>query len=831
MSRRKRHSSSQSNFPMSGPANARGTPPPPRDKTIAELESLLQKGNVEGALRLMDSLPPSLKREPYMRFTYAAALMEYGDMKQSGEILLELQKQYPQFVEVNLPLAGWYLMHSWPAHATRAAQKVLNTRDFDAMGRETAQSVINDAKIKLHALTEKLNLPQDKVEQVCWHDENGQMAILDFNYTEAEYQARQALKIAPHWNSARNNHAYASYFLGKCSEAIAECEGVLMNDPSNVHGLKNLAFFHAGLGEEEKAKSYADRLFVLWENGQLDQNTGDIDILLSVLGTLEDTVRIWQAAQHYKNLPQVALDTFSWDCFGVAAARLGHFKEARKLLEYGEIGNAPDQEDVSLLDKIDNAIKSKEKKLLWPPPYPAFVMFMPERVLFDLLNVIQKIEEQESAPTPSQQRKLDEYYSKYPFILQGFRKMMWTEMTSAVGILGLLYANKSEADAEILRFALSDCGDDDSCMNAIAKLSEAGSRYTPGESIRFWSSKKQEWADVQFFSQRIEDYIPDINPESLRLIQEASKIKNKEEGIAILRRVLEKDPTCAMAWYNLGAFTINQGNEEEGLAYIRKSVEVDPDYAFGHANLALREAEDGNESAALDHLQVVQKAKVITPDTASITSYANMILQIDKGSLEEARHILETAKEINPGHRSLKHYEEELDEAEAYYESHKFLFDYQRDSRRRFHLKMLNTILAEEMTLADCLSKMTNETLSSMCGFWRTIAYGKKNEMVERLNDRILDAGILEELLKELNEKETEALKWVLDGGGRRAWREFTNKYGDDMDESPFWKYHEPKSVPGRLKRAALLFAGALDDQRVAFIPADLRALLAGTLK
>ena len=79
MSRRKRHSSSQSNFPMSGPANARGMPPPPRDKTIAELEFLLQEGNVEGALRLMDSLPPSLKRERYMRFTYDAALIEYGD--------------------------------------------------------------------------------------------------------------------------------------------------------------------------------------------------------------------------------------------------------------------------------------------------------------------------------------------------------------------------------------------------------------------------------------------------------------------------------------------------------------------------------------------------------------------------------------------------------------------------------------------------------------------------------------------------------------------------------------------------------------------------------
>jgi tetratricopeptide (TPR) repeat protein len=814
---------------MSGPANARNAPIPPKEKITAELDALLQAGKLEAALRLMDSLPPKLKNEPFMRFTHASVLMEYGDMQQSGEILMELQKQYPHFVEVNLPLAGWYAIHAWPAHASRAAQKVLGIRDFDAMGRDTAQYVLNDAKMSLDAMVEKLNLPFDKVEQACWHDENGQMAALDFNHTEAEYQARQALKIAPHWNSARNNHAYSNYFLGKCSEAITECEGVLANDPFNLYGLRNLAIFHAGLAEEEKAKIYADRLFTLWKSGKLNQNTGEVDIFLSVLGTLEDTDRIWQVFQQYKNSPQETLDEFSWDTFGVAAARLGHFKDAKKLLEGGGLGNVPDQNGISLMEKIDEAIKSKEKKLIWPPPYPVFIMFLPEHVASDLLGLIEKIERQKSDSTPSQQKKLKEFYSRYPFILQGFAKMMWTEVASAMGVIGLLHANQPKADAEIIRFALSDCGDDESRMNGISKLGEAG-RYTPDESMRFWNVKKQEWMEVQFFSQRVGDFVPDIKPESLRFIREASETKNRDVGIAILRRVLEKDPTCAMAWYNLGVFTIKQGNEEEGVAYMQKSVEVDPNYAFGHANLALRDAEDGNEAAAFDHLQVVQKAKVITPQTASVSSYAHMIIHIDKGNLEEARNILETVKEINPGHKALKHYEEVMKNAEEHYESNKLLFDYQRNSRRRFHQKTLNTELTDEMTLEKCLSQLTNETLSSICEFWRTITYGKKNEMVKRLNERILDADILEELLKELNKKELEALNWVLDGGGWRTWNEFATKYGSDLDESPFWKYHEPQTVLGCLKRAALLFTGTMDDQRVAFIPADLRALLANAL-
>jgi tetratricopeptide (TPR) repeat protein len=832
MSRRKRNSSSRSDFPMSAPMNARNAPLPPKENIVAEIETMLMEGKLEDALDLMDSLPPKAKNEPSMRFMYATTLMEYGDVEQSGEIFMELQKQYPHFTEVNLPLAMWYLMHAWAAHATRAAHKVVNARDLDPMGKESAQDIIDEARIKLQFLSEELNLPLDKVEQACWHDENGQMAVLDQNYTETEHQTRQALKIAPHWKSARNNHAYASYFLGKCPEAIAECESVLTEDPVNLHGLKNLAFFHAGLGEEEKAKSYADQLFTLWESGKLEENSGmeGVEVLVSVLGTLEDTDRIWQVYQKYKKSPRETLSEFSWDTFGVAAARLGHLKEARKLLEDGDIGNAPDRDDVSLVEKIDTAIQAKEKKLLWAPPYPAFIMLMPERVLFDLMELIAKIEDHDEMPTPSQQRQIKEIYSKYPFMLQGFKKMMWTEMTSEVGTMGLVYANQPGADAEILRFAQSDCGDDDARMFSLSKLSEAG-RYVSDTALKFWSAGKQEWTEIQFFSQQIGDYEPDIKPESLRLIRQAAQTENKDESIAILRRVLEKDPTCAMAWYNLGAMFMNQGDKEAGMAHIRKSVEADPNYAFGHANLGLMEALDSNEVAALDHLQVVQKAKVITPDTASISSYAHMIIHINKGNLEQARKILETAKDLNPDHRSLSHYEEMLEDAEKFYESNRFLLDFQRDSRQRFHEKNLNTKLTAETTLEKCLSQLNNETLSAICEFWRTTTYGKKAEMVQRLNQRILDVDILEGLLKELDAKEIEALQWILDGGGWSAWRDFTVKFGSDLDESPFWKYKEPKTALGRLKRAALLFTGTLDDQRSVLIPVNLRPLLADKLK
>jgi len=95
---------------------------------------------------------------------------------------------------------------------------------------------------------------------------------------------------------------------------------------------------------------------------------------------------------------------------------------------------------------------------------------------------------------------------------------------------------------------------------------------------------------------------------------------------------------------------------------------------------------------------------------------------------------------------------------------------------------------------------------------------------------RILDADIFKEIVGDLDDEERSVLHWVLDGGGFRPWGEFTERFGDDMDESPYWQWHEPESLPGRLKRTGLLYVGMLNELQVAFIPADIREQLAEIL-
>jgi len=811
---------SSSQFPVSEPANTRSQASSPSQDDLSDIESLLEKGNTEEALAKMDSAPKWVKRSPEFVLMHATTLMEYGNLDEGGRMLRELERKNPKFIPLYLPLATWYMLNDWPSHGFRAIRKVLSAPKFDDETYEMAQSLSEGAKEMIQFLASTYSLSFEKAEQASWYNEHAQLELLDNNLREVEHMAKEALKIAPAWTSPRNNFAHALYFNGKCLQAIAEAETVISDDPENIHGLNNLVIFHTGLGHADKASEYAHRLFEL--SSKYEKDAMEIDVIISGLAIIEDTDGLWKLAQRYLHKREDTLLFRSWHCLGVAAARLGHFKEAKKMFERSLEDESTEIAD-STLEKVKAAIKSGRTKLLWPPMYPGLEILFPERLMKEWTEIVGKVND--NSPTAGQQRKINAFLEKYPFVFQAFKRLLWIEGATELGASTLAMANRPEGDAEILRFAFSDLGDNNSRMSAVMMLIDAG-RYSPDEPVKFWDANKEEWIDAQLFSQRIEDVDYNVKPETADLIERSRLTEDPQEAISLLRRAVKGDPTCAMALHNLGVILIQSGEEEEGEMLMRRSVEVDPTYTFGFANLGLIEAQNGNKELALDYLMKVNQAKVIAPNTSAISNLAYMLIAIQDKDIEKARLHFDTASEVDPDNPILDHYEERLNLFESLGGAFNFFSDYQRQSANRFHRKALNTPLTQQADLKTCLSKQTNDTLSAICRFWRTKEYGKKQEMVARLAARILDVEIWDEIFKALEESEREALEWILDGGGWRSWAEFTNKFGDDMDESPYWRYHDPESIPGRLKRAGLLFAGKLDDQEVAFIPADLRPFL-----
>ena len=454
--------------------------------------------------------------------------------------------------------------------------------------------------------------------------------------------------------------------------------------------------------------------------------------------------------------------------------------------------------------------------------YPGLEILFPERQMNEWTEIVDKVND--DRPTSGQQRKINAFLEKYPFVFQAFKRLLWIEDATELGASALLMANKLEGDTELLRFAFSDIGDNNSRMHAVMMLIDAD-RFSPDETVKFWDTNKEEWIDAQLFSQQIGDVEYNVKPQTADLIDKSRSTQDPQEAISILRQAVRDDPNCAMALHNLGVILTQSGETEEGKMLMRRSVEVDPTYTFGFANLGLIEAQNGNKELALEHLMKVNQAKVIAPNTSAISNLAYMLIAIQDNDIKKARLHFDIASEVDPDNRLLDHFEERLNLLETY-DSFSFIRDYQKQSANRFHRKALNTELTKQTDLRACLSNQTNDTLSAMCSFWRTQGYGKKVEMVDRLTARILDVEIWDEIFKDLEKQEHEALKWILDNGGMRPWAEFIEKFGDDMDEAPYWKYHDPESVPGRLKWAGLLFTGKVDGREVAFIPADLRSLL-----
>ncbi len=821
---RQRHHSFRSNYPVSKPVANVFTPSRQEQETIEKIQELLKAGQTEEALRQLALVPKWIKNSPSHLLLRATALMQTGDMDSSGQILRDLERKNPNFSPLYLPLANWYMAREWPAHALRAVKKVLSSWSIDASFMEGAETLAETAKAAIQFLADLVAISYNNAEQAEWHNEQAQLALLDDNFVEVEHQARRALQIAPHWTSPRNNLAQVLYMLGKCAEAIAEAEAVLAADPANVHGLENLTLFHVGLGNLEEGKGYAIRLFDLAKDADPESLANSLAVI--ALAVVEDNRRLWELGLRYRHWRADALDSTCWHCLAVAAARLGKFKEAGIFLKRaeGRIENAPLEE---LREDISAAVKNGKEELSWLPIYPVHNIFFPQRLIGDWLEIIKKIEG--GKPSPSQQRQVDAIFSKHPYILQAFKYFLWTKEGCQAGASALVMANRPDLDAEVLHFALSNVGDNHSRMEAIMMLSKAG-RYSPDGPVRFWDADKNEWHDVLLFSQNIGEVEYQIRPDTADLIDRGRHAKNPEKAIALLRRAVENDPGCAMALHNLGTLLLQNGEAQEGEILVRRAVEVDPTYTFGFANLAFLEAQRENEEAAMDLLMQINKAKVISPATSVIANLAYMLLAVQKRDIEQARRHFDLARKIDPGNPLLKKYESWLDEVEMISDSFGFLADYQKQSAHRFHRKMLNTRLVIDTTLETCLASMTTDALGVVCRFWKTIGYGKKQEKVARLAGRVLDIDIFKEIVSDLEEVDRFALRWVLDGGGFRPWVEFTQRFGNDMDESPYWQYHEPESLPGRLKRTGLLHVGTLNGAQVAFIPANIRKQLSGNL-
>ncbi|MBN1812828.1 MAG: hypothetical protein JXA14_13415 [Anaerolineae bacterium] len=85
-------------------------------------------------------------------------------------------------------------------------------------------------------------------------------------------------------------------------------------------------------------------------------------------------------------------------------------------------------------------------------------------------------------------------------------------------------------------------------------------------------------------------------------------------------------------------------------------------------------------------------------------------------------------------------------------------------------------------------------------------------------------------MLDGLSDDVRTALQHVLDQSGTMPWADFDAAYDNDLDESPYWNWHEPESVMGNLRARGLLAEATIDGEMIITIPTDLRQPLGDVL-
>ena len=149
------------------------------------------------------------------------------------------------------------------------------------------------------------------------------------------------------------------------------------------------------------------------------------------------------------------------------------------------------------------------------------------------------------------------------------------------------------------------------------------------------------------------------------------------------------------------------------------------------------------------------------------------------------------------------------------------------DLRRR--VKMRSAPIGSDAALGEVLAGYTKNALVGMGKFLdlpKPFTGLRKRELVEKICFHLCSLGFLKRVVRGLRPEERLALLGLMLKGGFMLWDEFSGKYGGDLEESPYWKWHSPKTVMGRLKARGLIGEGSFEGRERIFIPYELRSLL-----
>ncbi len=466
--------------------------------------------------------------------------------------------------------------------------------------------------------------------------EQGQAFLHTGRYSQARAAESQVLQRLPSFAPSQNNLSLVAFVEGQIDEAISLTQGVLEQDPDNLHALSNIVRYYCVQGELDQAYTYHDRLknntSARWDPTKQIEG-------LSYLGDDQAIVDLFEQLKAADEMPE---NPFFYHLVAVALARQGKRQEA---LEYWEkaLDLSPGYR-IALANLADQEQLSGDREGPWAFELTAWIR---ESVIEEFRDLVEATKNQDDSVL---REKLSLYLNQHPEIEKIVPVLLERgdlRGRQFAGFLASLTRNPALLSA-LKTFALSQWGSDQSRMEAFQRLSEAG--VWTGEPIQMWRQGK--WTEIMPIGFELSaDAEISHSPQVTQLYQQSILLLREgkaAEAEALLLQAIELEPTAPDLKNNLAAAYHYQDRRDEAEALVREIASQFPTYGYGQISLAKLQLMEHQIEAAESTLQALLTKKHFHYDEFGAFSDTYLTLLTIQDKQDAARSWLQLWQQTDP---------------------------------------------------------------------------------------------------------------------------------------------------------------------------------------
>jgi tetratricopeptide (TPR) repeat protein len=450
---------------------------------------------------------------------------------------------------------------------------------------------------------------------------------------------------------------------------------------------------------------------------------------------------------------------------------------------------------------------------------------LPTELIAQIENLGKDIE-----PIQHWEKTVKQLAERHPQIVLAAKKLIYEEDMAEAGCELLAQIGSPRSFAVLRKFGLGQVGDDQNRTKALMKLLEAG-EIKNGTRVDFW--RDGTWTEIELRHILVTD--EDDRPYNRQVL------KTLDQGLEFYRRnqldrsekaylrALELEPRAKEAYNNLATIYANRGEHDQSMVMLRKALEIDPLYIIPRCNLANFLIGDKRLDEAVETLKPLDAIERATPQAMAQLSYVRARIALLQDNLDLAQQMAKTALQFDPQFEAAGDLLDRIETVSRFQSTFSGWGERDRIRREQARKKLQQKITHPAPTLAETLSLYSKEILVAVAREW-DLPSGwsalKKAPLFDLLYETMLDLESVSGVLARLGAEDRAALNLVLDRGGVIAWEEFSAAYDNDLDASPYWQYHQPETIMGKLRARCLLVETTVAGKCCLAVPVELRPLL-----